>query len=174
MRPLLLGAIIVSLSVASGPAAAQTASTQLVEEMKGIRLALDRLVALQQSNDRYRRVDLIMKRIELAAKRLAPVEAKLVRVERMIEEYDGSLQALARMNEQQENYLHDEIKEGVDSPRSETRIALEDIERSIDGLEASTEAKLLLKQELENELAAEQREIDILDEMLMELVEDMN
>ncbi len=177
MKPLLFGAILALLTVTSGPVAAQPASTdlasaQLVEEMKGIRLALDRLVAFRQSNDKYQRVELVMKRIELAVKRLAPLEAKLVSVEEKIEKYDGNLQALARMKEQQKTYLQEQIKEGVDSPRSETRIALKDIERSVDGNEKRIEAARLRVQEIENELARGRRETEILDEMLMELLEE--
>ena len=178
MKPLLFGAILALLTVTSGPVAAQPASTdlasaQLVEEMKGIRLALDRLVAFRQSNDKYQRIDLIMKRIELSERRLMPLEAKLVTVEAAIEKDEGNLQALARMKEQQETYLKEQISEGVDKPRSETRIMLKGIERSVEGFEEKKKDRLLRKQEIENDLAMGRKDTEILDELLMEMLEEI-
>ncbi len=102
-----------------------------------------------------------------------PLEAKLVSVEEKIEKDEGNLQALARMKEQQETYLQEQIKEGVDSPRSETRTALKDIERSVKGFEERTKARLLRKQEIENDLAMRRKDTEILDELLMEMLEEI-
>ncbi len=177
MKLLLPGVILALLTVTSGPVAAQPASTdlasaQLVEEMKGIRQALDRLVAFRQSTDYYQRVELVMKRIELSERRLAPLAAKLVTIDARIDKDDANLQQLARMKEQQETYLQEQIKEGVDKPRSETRIMLKDIERSAEFREEGKKARLLRKQEIENDLAMGRKETEILDELLMELLEE--
>ena len=95
MKPILSGAILALLTVTTGPVAAQPAPTdlvsaQLVEEMEGIRQALDRLVAFRESTDYYQRVELVMKRIELSERRLMPLEAKLVTVEAAIEKDEGT------------------------------------------------------------------------------------
>ncbi len=178
MKPILSGAILVLLTVTIGPVAAQPASTdlvsaQLAEEMKGIRQALDRLVAFRESTDYYQRVELVMKRIELSERRLMPLEAKLVTVEAAIEKDEGNLQALARMKEQQETFLKEQISEGVDKPRSETRIMLKDIERSVEGFEEKKKDRLLRKQEIENDLAMGRKDTEILDELLMEMLEEI-
>ncbi len=80
---------------------------------------------------------------------------------------------LARMKEQQETYLQEQIKEGVDKPRSETRIMLKDIERSAEFREEGKKARLLRKQEIENDLAMGRKDTEILDELLMEMLEEI-
>lgn len=178
MRPIRCLASLALLLAPAGPIVAQPASTdlhsaQLAEEMQGIRQALDRLVALQEATDYYDRVELLMKRIELSERRLMPAEAKLANLEAKIESDERNLQALARMREQQEAYLQEQVREGVDKPRSETRIMLEDIERSVEGFEESMKTQRLRKQEIENELAMGRRQIEILDELLMEMLEEI-
>ena len=97
MRPTLSATILCLLTVTTGPVAAQPASTdlvsaQLVEEMEGIRQALDRLVAFRESTDSYQQAELVMKRIELSERRLSPLEGKLFTVEAAIEKDEENLQ----------------------------------------------------------------------------------
>ena len=76
-----------------------------------------------------------------------------------------------RMQEQHEGYLRDQIREGSDTPRSETRVMLKDIERSRIGYEKNIEDTSLRIQEYENELALELKQIDLLDDRLLDLLE---
>ena len=152
-------------------APADRASGQEQNELKGIREALDRLVALHRADEQYREVDLVLKRIDLWVRRLAPLEQRLVSAEAQIRSDEENLQALERMHEQNQSMLDEEIREGTDTRRSGTRRMLEDIERSRIGVEESMRAARLRVQEHENELARGQKQIAILDESLLELLE---
>jgi flagellar biosynthesis chaperone FliJ len=177
MKPHALGAILAALILSALPVAGQSATTddapgKLAEDVKGIRQALDRLVALVEITQRGQQVDLVLKRIELRERRMEPLERRLRSAEREIEEFEEQLKMLERMQEQHEDVLHEEIRDGVDTARSDTRRMLDDIKRSQVGAAERLESVRMRMQQHENDLAAGRREIEILDEMLMELLED--
>ena len=146
-------------------------SAQVGRELRGIREALEQLVKLQNSDKHYRDVELILKRIDTAVRRLAPLEQKLAGAEEALRRTEKSLQAVSRMKEQHDGYLQEQIREGSDTPRSETRVMLKDIERSRTGYEENIEASRLRIQDYENELALKLKQIDMLDERLLDLLE---
>ncbi len=178
MKPLrhcVVAIVIVSAtvfaSVAEQPTPAEPLPANVGQELRGIRQALDQLVRLQQMDDQLRRVDQVLQRIQLWVNRLAPLEQKLSSTEAEIRKAEEGLEALERMREQHQDRLKEEIRDGVDAPRSETRRMLEDIERSRIGGEERMEPRRLRLQELENELSRGRRQISILDEKLLELLE---
>jgi len=146
-------------------------SAQVGQELRGIREALEQLVELHKSDRHYRDVDLLLKRIDTAVRRLAPLEQKLAGAREALRKVEKSLEAVNRMQEQHESYLQEQIREGSDTPRSETRVMLKDIERSRIGYEKTIEATRLRTQEHENELALELKQIDRLDDRLLDLLE---
>jgi len=171
------GVILAALILSSLPVAGQAPATDapsglLSEDVQGIRRALDRLVVLLEITQRHQEVDLVLKRIELRERRMEPLERRLRSAENEIEGIEEQLQALERMREQQEEALDEEIREGVDVPRSETRRLLDDIERSEAGAAERLESVRMRVQQYENDLAHGRREIEILDDMLMDLLED--
>ena len=146
-------------------------SAQVGQELRAIREALEQLVELHKSDRHYRDVELILKRIDTAVRRLTPLEQKLAGAQEALRKVEKSLQAVDRMQEQHESYLQEQIREGSDTPRSETRVMLKDIERSRLGYEQNIEATGLRIQEYENELALELKQIDRLDDRLLDLLE---
>ena len=129
-------------------------------------------MVLLEITERHQQVDLVLKRIELRERRIEPLERRLRSAESEIEGIEEQLKTLERMREQQEELLDDEIREGADVQRSGTRDMLDDIKRSQVGAEERLESVRMRMQQYENDLSAGRREIEILDEMLMELLED--
>ena len=165
-------AIAAIITLATGqPQSSETVSEFESEELKGIRQALEQLVELYKNERPFRDAELILKRIDTAVARLAPVERKLAVAEEVLRKAEKNNQTLERMKEQQEGYLREQIRESTDTPRSETRVMLKDIERSREGNEESIEAARLRIQEYENELARKLKQIESLDEMLLDLLE---
>lgn len=175
MRHRALATVIsIAAVIASAPARAhspESASESGVGELRGIRQALEQLAELHKSDGPYRDMDLLLKRIDTAVRRLAPLEQKLAASEEVLRRVEKSLQALDRMQEQHDSYLQEQIREGSDTPRSETRVMLKDIERSRLGYEETIEATRLQIQEYENELALKLKQIDSLDERLLDLLD---
>ena len=71
-----------------------------------------------------------------------------------------------------EEALQQEIQDGTDSPHSGTRNTLEDIERTQITAEERLERARMQVQLLENELASGRRDLEVLDDMLMDLLEE--
>jgi len=177
MQPPTLAVIIFPLILWATPAAAQAAPTdyeaaQLADDVRGIRQALDRLVALTEIGQQHRKIDLVLKRIELRERRLEPLQRRLASAEAEVDRKEEQLKVLARMLEQHEEALDAEIRDGRDDAHSETRRTIEDIKRSQIGATERLETAQLRVQLYENDLAIGQREIEILDGTLAELLED--
>lgn len=171
------GAALAALILSALPVAAQSAATDyapgdLSKDVQGIRQALDRLVVMLEITQRHQEIDLVLKRIELRERRMEPLERRLRSVENEIKDFEEHLKTLDRMQEQHEDILDEEIREGADAQRSETRRMLDDIKRTRVGAEERLESARMRMQQHENDLAHSRREIEILDEMLMELLED--
>ena len=178
MKPMRYGAVVVAVAIAAiiplaigQPRSSETISEFEGEELNGIRLALEQLVELYKNERSFRDVELILKRIDTAVSRLAPLERKLAVAEEVVRKAEKNNQTLERMKEQQEGYLEEQIREGTDMPRSETRVMLKDIERSREGNEETIEDTRLRVQEYENELAMKLKQIESLDEMLLDLLD---
>jgi chromosome segregation ATPase len=177
MNSRLTGTLLVMVLVSALPAIGQDGATdqttaRLSDEMRGIRQSLDRIVDLLETLQRRQDVDLLLKRIELRERRLDPLESRLRSAESEIQGTEDHLHELDKMEEQHEEILNEEIREGSDAPRSETRRILDDIQRTREAQEERLEAVRMRLQQYENDLARGRETIEILDEMLDELLED--
>jgi hypothetical protein len=177
MKRHLLGVALAALILSALPVAAQSGATDyaagpLPEDVKGIRQALDRLVVLLETTQRHQEIDLVLKRIELHDRRTEPLERRLRSAESEIEGIEEHLKALERMKEQEEELFDDAVREGNEAQRGESRRMLDDIERTRVGAEERLESVRMRMQQYENDLSASRREIEILDEILLELLED--
>lgn len=159
------------LAPASGQPAADPASARLAEELSGIRSALDRLVALREGEGPYRQADLLMKRIDLHERRLEPLESRLQEAETEFREYEDHLKMVEQMLEQREGQLTEEIQAGTDTPRSETRQDMDNLRRTRKAVEERMQSGQVRLRELQDAIAKQHEEIEILDEMLAELLE---
>ena len=120
----------------------------------------------------HHEVDLMLKRIELRERRLAPLEHRLRSFENDARSHEEQLKSLAMIEEQHETALQQEIQDGMDSPHSDTRRMQEDIRRSKITTEERLERIRMQLQLLENELSTGRRDLEVLDDMLMDLLEE--
>jgi len=147
------------------------AGSRLAEEMAGIHRSLDRLVTLLEAHVQHQQIDLLIKRIELKERRLEPLEGRLRSAEGDLLGRENEIARMRTMLEQQRESLDDEIREGADQPESETRRIIEDFERIIRTEEAQLDDSRLRVRRLEDDLADQREEIEILDDALLEMLE---
>jgi chromosome segregation ATPase len=172
IRLLVVVALLLAPAVALGqPAAADAGARALADDVGGIRRALEQLVALQETAEHFREVDVLLRRIELLERRLEPVERQLQGAERTVRGMEDDLATLQKMREQNEDALDEEIKAGVDTPRSGTRNMLTDIERTLETREEQIKEARARARRFDDDLAERREEIEVLDDMLMELLE---
>jgi hypothetical protein len=162
------------LSLTASPLTAESppSGADLAEEVRGIRRSLDRLTQMLEQMQLNHEVDLMFKRIEMRERRLAPLERRLRSAENDARSHEDQLKSLERIKEQQEEALQQEIQDGKDSPQSGTRNMLEDIQRSQITAEERLERAQMQVQLLENELASGRRDLEVLDDMLIDLLEE--
>ena len=142
----------------------------LIEDVAGIRQALDRLVILLETLQHNQRVDLLLKRIELRERRLAPLERRLAGAQGDMEGIEAEQVHMESMREQQERELDEIVREG-----KETDDGIRRMLREVELMQTAMEARLFDAQarvrRFEDELAEGREEIEILDEMLLELLD---
>jgi hypothetical protein len=153
-----------------GAAAAQsTTDESLVQELRRVGAALEKLIELQESQSL---MGLVLKRIELLERRLDPLNRQLLDAEAEYRSLADNLVSLERMQEQHEAALAEEIRSGTDSPRSDTRLVLADIRRTQETNLERQKAARARQQQLEDDLSAQRREIEALDETFLEMFEE--
>jgi chromosome segregation ATPase len=146
-------------------------TARLVQEVAGLNRSLDHMVAMLEQVIRNQKVDLLLKRIEIKERRLAPMASDLRSME---SEYDNRKTEIKRLREfikQQEEMLADELRQGIDPTDSEARLYLDDLNREIQVEGTRLEELTLRIRRLQDEIADEREEIAILDEQLGELID---
>ncbi len=167
--PILIVLILLCLVLPVTRTAAETPAPELGADVAGIRSALDRLVVLMETVQHQQRVDLVLKRIELRERRLAPLEQRLQDAHSDVETMEGELVQMRAMREQFEAQL-DELSKTRDMDENE-RNQIREFERVEAAIEARTDEAQLRVRRYEDELADGREEIEILDEMLLELLD---
>jgi hypothetical protein len=142
----------------------------LIEDVAGIRQALDRLVDLLETVQHNQRVDLLLKRIELRERRLAPLERRLAGAQRDVEGIEAEQVHMESMREQQERELDESVREGLETDDGVRRM-LREVELMQTAMEARLDDAQARVRRYEDELADGREEIEILDEMLLELLD---
>jgi hypothetical protein len=141
-------------------------------ELAGIQRSLDRLVDLFEAHLEHQRVDLLLKRIQLKERRLEPAERRLRDAEGTLEGRKAEIKRMKAMLAEQRTALDDEIRDGTDQPESETRRLIVSLERVIRTEEAQLGDELMRVRLLDDDLAGQREEIEILDDLLLEMLED--
>jgi len=177
MRSPHAGVITVLLALCITPVAsraepADAVSAQVAEDLKGIRQALDRLVAASERAEQDRKIDLLLRRIEWRERRLVPLEQRVETARTELRKIEDHLAQLAMLKDQGEERLADEIGDGLDAQRSEARRMLDEIERTRQTQEQRQEQAVLRARQLEDELAERRRSIEILEDELLDLLEE--
>ena len=169
MRALAVATILLLAPVTG----AQTdgSSTEIAADVQGIHQALNRMVVLLEEAQQQQHVELLLKRIELKERRLAPLEGRLRSAEDQVAGLEDELRHIEVMRNEAEQEIDDEIRTGVDDPQSETRQMLDTLERMVEPMNARLDEAGLRVRRAEDDLLDGREEIEILDELLMELLE---
>lgn len=145
---------------------------RLVEEVAGLKGALDRLAVLLERVAEQQRVDLLLKRVELKERRMIPLAADLRSLEGEYEDQKSMVKRYQEMLEQMEDRVSDDVRRGIDQPDSDARTAVAELERELQiGITRLEDTERRMRR-LEDELDQGRREVAILDEKLQELLED--
>ena len=142
----------------------------LTEDVAGIRQALDRLVELLETVQRNQRVDLLLKRIELRERRLAPLQKRLAAAQGDVEGSQAERVRMRAMKEQQERQIDESVRAGRETDDIARRM-LQEIEQVEAAMEARLDDAEARVRRFEDELADGREEIEILDEILLELLD---
>ncbi|MCP3981578.1 MAG: hypothetical protein GY716_19945 [bacterium] len=160
----LLGALLLALPAAGEPVTIE--NPDVLQELGGIRKALDRLVGLLETAEGHQRVELLLKRIDLKERRLIPREQALEGAQEEVRSLELEAE---RMEQMLEEGSHFQIQAGMNEEalaemERQVRAAVGDINRRMEGARARA-------QRLDNEVAEGRDELEDLDDMLMDLLE---
>lgn len=177
MKKILIALIPIALIAAIwvSPATGQDAPTdtpeRVVRELAGIQESLDDLVTLLSTMRRNQDADLILRRIEMHERRLAPLEGRLDRNRREQLEAKTSIGNIEEWKSQTEERIHEIEREGREEVplqmRQEVRMAEQQMNQEQERFERLQQQQI----ELENTLADRRDDVEILEDLLSELVE---
>ena len=176
MRYGVLFAVCLFVTAVSVPAVAEesgeSGSTALVKEVAGLRASVDELVNLLERHMGYQKTELMLKRIDLKQRQLEPLERELRNKKDLLESRHEEIDQLRMFQGQIEKEIDDEIREGTDSPDSDSRQYREDVELQRGKLEeriVDLERAIL---DLEGEVGYRQRELEDLEDILEDFLEE--
>ena len=104
----------------------------LLEQVTGVNRSLERLVNLLEDSLDRQQIDLLLKRIELRERRLAPLEAQLHRAENRLSNAEDEVARMTRMLEEQEKNMRERIRNGADPATVPERGMLEEIKMHLE------------------------------------------
>ena len=159
------------VSPATGQDAPGDTPEQVVRELAGIQESLDDLVALLSTMRRNQDADLILRRIEMHERRLAPLEGRLERNGREQLDAKKSLGNIEEWKSQTEEQIYEIERVGREEVplqmRQEVRMAEQQMKQEQERLERLQQTQI----DLENALADRRDDVEILEDTLRELVE---
>jgi len=169
---LLTAALLICAAMpAVGQPTGEAQSEAMAADLQGIHQALDRLVELLESTQQRQQVELLMKRIEMRERRQAPLESRRRTAENEVNGLQDELKHLDAMWEQQEAHYERSLEEGEEVSPSDKRRMRDEFERMKAAITARADEARLRVQRAEDDLYDGRKELEILDEQLMELLE---
>lgn len=161
--------------LALAPPSAQQTQAELAPslegEVAGIRRALERLVSLLDAQRAQRDVEILLRRIELKERRLAPLQERLRASENEVNGLEDELRRMGTLKAEVDQRVDVAIREGTDRPDSEDRRMLSQIEPALKGLAEQMEIAAMRRRQAEDALAEAREEIEILDDLLADLLD---
>jgi chromosome segregation ATPase len=168
--PFILAAIVWAIP-AAGQDAPPPSSGEVARELAGIQRSLGELVDLLATMRTNQEAELLLRRIELHERRLAPLERQLESNKDDQVNTRSSITDATEWRDRTEDEIRNLDREGVDDDtdglRQQVVIANAEIERLNRRLESLKERQI----DLEDRLADGRDEVDILDDLLRELLD---
>ncbi len=163
---------ILAAPPADAAPAAPAGDAAVARELTGVRLTLERLVALLETQLRQQDTLILLRRIELAERRIAPMEGRLADLKSQRRQAALERDNFVRMMEENREEAEDALREGDLEAEQQAKRMTEDLERvlrmqtqRIDDLDRQI-------QEMEIALAGSRDEIEVLDDVLRERLDD--
>ena len=144
---------------------------RVVRELAGIQKSLDDLVALLSTMHRNQDAVLILRRIEMHERRLAPLEGRLERNGREQLEVKTSIDNIKEWKSQMEEQIRETEREGREEVPLQMHQELRMAEQQTIQQQARYDRLQQQQIELENTLADRRDEVEILEDLLRELLE---
>jgi chromosome segregation ATPase len=143
----------------------------VVRQLAGIQESLGDLVAVLSTMRRNQDAELILRRIEMHERRLAPLEGRLERNRREQLDAKTSIGNIEEWKSQTEERIHEIEREGREEVplqlHQEVRMAEQQMSQEQERFERLQQQQI----ELENTLADRRDEVEILEDLLRELIE---
>ena len=145
---------------------------ELVAEVAGLRASVDELVGLLDRYVGYQKIELMLKRVDLKQRQLAPLEHELRNQKDDLDASNRELKDLEMYASQMEREIEEELQRGGGLHESEVRSLMkevatrrEDLDKRVADLERSVMG-------LENDVASRKRELLDLEDILADMLED--
>lgn len=168
----LTAAIAVGLSPTTIAQADGSAATDRVaSELAGLRGSVDRLVRLMEAQLAQRDVELLLRRIEMKERRVAPMEGRLSDLKAQRRQVGMEESNFAEYVSQIEDSLEEARRSGDSEAEKQAEQELDGLERLVKMQAGRKEDLERQIQELENLLAGSRDEIRDLDDQLQEMLE---
>jgi len=150
--------------------AAVEAST-LFEVVAELDHSLNEIAQLLERLVKNQHAEILLRRIDLGVRRLAPLEDELRRAERRVIDSKSDIHRFETMIADVEDAISEEVLEGVDPAESGNRRMKEEVERELRVRIEELESLERRAQDLEIDLADGRREIEVLDDVLKNALE---
>jgi hypothetical protein len=144
---------------------------RVVRELAGIQKSLDSLVVLLSTMHRNQDAVLILRRIEMHERRLAPLEGRLERNGREQLEVKTSIDNIQEWKSQLEEQIRETEREGREEVPLQMHQELRMAEQQTTQQQERYDRLQQQQIELENTLADRRDEVEILEDLLSELLE---
>jgi chromosome segregation ATPase len=166
-------ALIVTIGIApaSGQDAPPATPEEVVRELAGIRASLDELVTLLSTMRRNQDADLILRRIEMHERRLAPLERRLDANKRDQLNTEQSIGDIQNWVRQAEERILDVEREGREEVPLEMRHEVDRGQTELERLAEKLETLRRQQIEIENSMFAGRDDVEILDDLLEDLLD---
>lgn len=166
----LLGVVFGSASVLAqqetGDAPRSSPEVAVAAEMAELNRTLQRIHAVLDRFLTQQELDLLMKRIELKARRLGPLQSELRDIENSIESAQDEMKRLRMFKEQTERDIEEHRDHGKEAEASSLGRLLRELEGNTELAEQRLEGLLQRRIEIEDDLATGREEIEFLEEAL--------
>lgn len=150
---------------------AQTESSELsvlAQEVAGVNRSLDRLVQMLSTMLEQQKIDLLLKRIEMRERRVLPLEQELRSARNAASEIVVEIDRLQAMLDEGESSAREALRDGQEIEAREIGQMVTQIRLNLNVVVASRDEHQRRARDLEDQIGIQRREIEDLDDLLIE------
>jgi len=144
--------------------------SDLVVEVQNLNRSVGQLVSLLETAVSHQHIDLVLKRLQLKERRIAPLRDRVESAESAVNNREDELRRIKMMLEEHEETARERLRAG-EEPDPEAQQMVDSLEPHVRILQRELEEYQLRLRTAEDDLARRLEEIEDLDEMLEELFE---